>query len=255
MSGMKKKKNNDSESSNGTINTPESELSGSSCGGRKKPDFFIVNPVKFFSTKELCHYKTIDKFFRECHAKNPCILTSMINIIEGKSDISLRILDWFVTKYSKKKIPQGVNKNTEVFDVRISYKAQLKGYKKRYFDPFRRRDKFYYPCTEEGYKLENGESKHVYTTLGQLNFFRWAFNNNIISFVDSNLSQIVSEMNSFNKDEKNKKKKIKEAKKNSVGNNETEKAQKKVEINTNKLKINITRTKVNTEDHLTLTFD
>jgi hypothetical protein len=253
---MKKKKNNIStESTSDTLNTPESEVSGSSsCGGRKKPDFFIANPVKLFSTKELCHYKTIDKFFRECHAKNPCVLTSMIDIIEGKSDISLRILDWFVTKYSKKKIPQGVNKNTEVFDVRISYKAQLKGYKKRYFDPFRRRDKFFYPCTEEGYKLENGESKHVYTTLGQLNFFRWAFSNNIISFVDSNLSQIVTEMNNFNKDEKNKKKKMKEEKKNSTSNNETNKVQKKAEVNS-KLKINVTRTKLNSEDHLTLTFD
>jgi hypothetical protein len=233
-----------------SVETSGSSESGES-GGRKKPDFFIANPVKFFTTKELCHYKNIDKFFRDCHIRNPDILTSMIDIIESRSEISLRILDWFVTKYSKKKIPYGINKNTEVFDVRISYKAQLKGYKKRNFDPFRRRDKFYYPCNEEGYKLENGESKHVLTTLGQLNFFKWAFNNNIITYVEDNLDQIVTEMNNFTKDEKKKKLKIKEDEK---VENEKRKSQIKDEP-AEKIKVNAVKTKEKNEVKLVITFD
>ena len=246
----KKKNNIDTDSSTDSSESVET-VESSESGGRKKPDFFIANPVKFFTTKELCHYKNIDKYFRDCHIRNPDVLTSMIDIVEGRSEISLRILDWFVTKYSKKKIPYGINKNTEVFDVRISYKAQLKGYKKRNFDPFRRRDKFYYPCNEEGYKLENGESKHVLTTLGQLNFFKWAFNNNIISYVEDNLDQIIIEMNNFNRDEKKKKLQIKEEEK---VENEKRKTQTKDE-STEKIKVNAVKTKEKSEVKLVLTFD
>lgn len=211
----------------------------------------IVNPVKFFVPKELCYYKQIDKYFKECHAENPEILSLMIDIIEGRSKISLRILDWFVTKYSKKKISFGSGKGSDVFDVKISYKAQLKGYRKKYFDPFKRNEKlkFLYPCTEEGYKLENGESKHIRTTLGQLNFFRWAFTNNIISYVGNNLEQIIIEMNNYNKDEKIKKQQQKE-------NEEKEKKNKEIEeIKTKQKKETKAITKFKIESYLTLTFD
>jgi DNA-binding transcriptional regulator GbsR (MarR family) len=211
----------------------------------------IVNPSTFFTTKELCHYKNIDKFFKECHEKHPEILTTMINIIEGQSCISLRILDWVVTKYSKKRISLGVSKSAEVFDIRISYKAQLKGYKKRYFDPFRRKKKFFYPCTEDGYKMESGETKHIWTTLGQLNFFRWAFNNEIIKYVDNNLHQIITEMNNYNKDEKKKKLTMKETeKKTSSSSGKSSKEEKN-----GKLKINAVKTTSMDEIKLTLTFD
>ena len=209
---------------------------------RKNPEFFIANPDNFFTTRELCCYIKINKYFNECHSKTPEILDSMINIIDGRSKISLRVLDWFVAKYSKK-ISCSLNKNSEVFDVKSSYKAQLDGYTKRYFDPFRRRKegKFYYPCNEEGYKLENGESKHILTTLCQLNFFKWAFNNNIISYVEENLDQIITEMNNYNREEKKKKSQIKTE-------NEKNKAQQKLQTHT-------VKTKDNNAIKLVLTFD
>ena len=46
------------------------------------------------------------------------------------------------------------------------------------------------------------------TTIGQMNFFRWAISNNIINFVDKNYTKIVKEMNKANKENK----KIKEKK-------------------------------------------
>ena len=196
--------NSNSESSNSEC----SECSTSQSSGQKKlPELTIINPVKFFNQRELCYYKKINQFFQNCYNNNPETLVYMIDIIEKKSNISLRVLDWFVTKYSKKMTN---NKNCELFDVGISYKSQLKSYKKRYFDQFRRDPsksgkKFYYPCTIEGYKLINGENKHIYTTLGQLNFFKWAFRKNIIFYVSTNLQQIIAEMNIYNKDEKKKK--------------------------------------------------
>jgi hypothetical protein len=154
-----------------------------------------IDPVKFFTVKELCYYSMIDKFFKGCSSESTC---NMIDIIEGRSNISLRILDWFVTKYSKKKIDYG-NKDTEIFDVRISYKSQLKSYKKRYFDPFRRRKKFIY------YFNDGKNDNSISTTLGQLNFFKWAVANNVIGYVEKNLKHISKEMNSSNKEEKKKK--------------------------------------------------
>lgn len=160
----------------------------------------------FFTKKEICYYKMIDKFFLDCGKD---YISKMVDIINGKSDISLRVLDWFVTKYSKKRldgtkkesfliIPQNGNR-TEVFDIRISYKSQLKAYRKRYFDPFRRRKKFkyYYDTTVDRVSVD--------TTLGQLNFFKWAISNDIIRYVEKNIKQITYAMNQSNKDDKKKK--------------------------------------------------
>jgi hypothetical protein len=246
---MKKNKNL-SDSDVVSSDDSESQISDeSSYDEKKQPDLKIENPNTFFSQKELLLYKQIDEFFKECYGKSPENITKMIDIIEGKSSISLRILDWFVTKYSKKKIAcNGGFKNVEAFDIKISYKAQLKGYKKRYFDPFRRRRKFYYPCEKDGFIVYENEDKHVYTTLGQLNFFKWAFTNNIVSYVEENLNFIIGEMNLFNKDEKKKKmQKDEEVVKKPV--------KKQQNTNDDKLKINAVKSKEGNEIKFVLTFD
>ncbi|AYV76154.1 MAG: hypothetical protein Terrestrivirus4_202 [Terrestrivirus sp.] len=149
----------------------------------------------FFSKKEMCYYVMIDKYFKKCSED---MITKMINIINGEDNISLRILDWFVTRYAKKGI-DFTSKNGDLFDVHINYKAQLKSYKKKYFDPFRRKYKFNYQFTIDG------EKKTLLTTIGQLNFFGWAISNNIINFVDQYLQQITKAMNLSNKEDKKKK--------------------------------------------------
>ncbi len=166
-----------------------------------------VDPLTFFTSKELCYYKTIHKFFKNTGDKE---IIRMINIINGESEISLRVLDWFVTRYSKRKIDFGDNQeNTlDAFDVHISYKSELKSYKKRYFDPFRRRKKFYYPLYFKESSTDSQEPHLLYTTLGQLNFFMWAISNKIVDYVQKNLEQVSKAMNTNNKDEKKKKQKI-----------------------------------------------
>ena len=115
----------------------------------------------------------------------------MIDIIEGKSKISLRLLDWFVTNYSRTNgigYFMEINREEEYFNVNISYKAQLKSYKKTNFDPFRRTQIF-------NFKYDIGDpSKKLKTTLCQLNFFRWAFSNNIIEYVDEHYNDINESM-------------------------------------------------------------
>lgn len=177
------------------------------------PNFNTLNeaqnfdPLKYFTNKELCYYKTVHKYFKVC---NPSYIEKMIKIINGTSTISLRVLDWFVTRHSKKRLDIEVMNSVgafESFDVHISYKAQLKSYKKRYFDPFRRRRKFPY------FYDKTDKSKYLVTTIGQLNFFKWAISHNIIEFVEKNVNQIIRNMNQSNKEEKKKKDKIKKIKK------------------------------------------
>jgi hypothetical protein len=117
-------------------------------------------------------------------------LQKMIKIVEGYSPISLRILDWFTTNYSKKlNISYNLidkNNNLHKFIVYLDYKAQLKAYSKKQFDPFCRRERIIF------YDIDNNE---IETTVGQLNFFRWAIENNIIDYVDKNLKIIEKDMN------------------------------------------------------------
>lgn len=160
-----------------------------------------IDPIKIFTNKELMHYKMIEKYFKSCSEQD---ILKMVDIINSTSVISLRILDWFVTRYSKKNIDFDCSTTGEIFDVHISYKAQLKSYKKRYFDPFRRRKKFHFSYDP------NDKSKKLYTTLGQLNFFKWAFTNNIINFVELNINHVTKEMNQSNKNDKKKKDKKKD---------------------------------------------
>ena len=145
-----------------------------------------------FTSKERYHYKMIDKYFKKI---DKCKINKMISIIDGKSEISLRLLDWFVTSYSNKNM---INYpiDDEIFNVHISYKAQLKSYKKRYFDPFRRRKKFYY------FYDKHDKSKKLFTTIGQLNFFRWGFSNGVIDYVENNYKDISKAMNIANKEAK-----------------------------------------------------
>lgn len=179
-----------------------------------------MNPNEFFDQKELCYYRKVNNFFKTCSSEQ---IEMMIDIIKSgakakdvpKSKISLRLLDWFVTKYPKKinlTIENESNNDFEIFDVRMSYKAHLKSSKKRCFDPFRRRQKFLYNFPNTDYTVE--------TTLCQLNFFKWLFSCDVLTYVEKNFKQINKEMINANREEK-------EKKKNSEETNSTEKRPRK----------------------------
>jgi hypothetical protein len=116
---------------------------------------------------------------------NKSYLDSMLNIINGRSRISLRLVDWFVTNYAKKNFTVINNR----FKIHIQYKLQLKAYSKKRFDPFCRWDRVTIPYYNDQY---------IETTIGQLNFFKWFIENNILDFIDENLQHIEADMNSRN---------------------------------------------------------
>jgi hypothetical protein len=150
--------------------------------------------LKNFSKREIYFYNRIVNFYNHCPNQD---INKIIDIINGTSTISLRILDWFVTKYSNKNKILLMSKD-EIFDVHISYKAQLKSYKKKYFDPFKRHDKFEYHF--------KGTDTIIKTTIGQLNFFRWALENGIIEHIEEHFETLSKNMNLSNKNDKKKKK-------------------------------------------------
>lgn len=164
----------------------------------------------YFDVKEMYRYKALDKYFKNISEN---LLMEMIDIINGKSNISLRLLDWFVTQYCKKyKTTFKLVNNDEMeydngnFNVYISYKAQLKTFHKKIFDPFRRNKKFYYSCV-----IKNNIIK-LETTIGQLQFFKWLFDNNIVHYVKENYESISKSMVIFNKVDKVTKQKDKDSK-------------------------------------------
>lgn len=118
----------------------------------------------------------------------------MIQIINGESNISLRIIDWFATNYAKKHFTVYDVKDGKRFKVYIDYKLKLKAYSKKRFDPFCRWDRISIP-----YK----DNTLVQTTLGQLNFFKWAIENNVIQYIEENYANIERDMNSRNSTAKN----------------------------------------------------
>jgi hypothetical protein len=124
-------------------------------------------------------------------------MDKMLNIINGKSVISLRIIDWFATNYAKKNYTvyqlQGTERRFKVYN---DYKLKLKAYSKRRFDPF---------CRWERINIPYKEDSCIQTTIGQLNFFKWALENNVIDYIKQNFKSIELDMNSRNSTSKNKK--------------------------------------------------
>ena len=144
-------------------------------------ELLLTNLMDFYSDKE-----NMDK---------------MVGVVNGESKTSLRIIDWFVTNFAKKyftvyTIPAKTRcstvingeENKERFKVFNSYKLELKAYNKSRFDPFCRRDRITIPYKNMG----------MVTTIGQLNFFKWAIENRILEYIEENYEMIENDMNSRN---------------------------------------------------------
>ena len=129
-------------------------------------------------------------------------IEKILPIINGDSQISLRLIDWFVTNYSKKNFI--VIKENERFNVYIDYKLKLKAYSKKRFDPFCRWDRITIPYKKDSL---------METTIGQLNFFRWIMENNILDYIKSHIQEINQDMNKRNSTSKNKQKNNKKTRK------------------------------------------
>jgi hypothetical protein len=126
--------------------------------------------------------------------KDETNLDKMLSIITGESKISLRIVDWFATNYAKKEFVVYTIESKR-FKVYNDYKLKLKAYSKARFDPF---------CRWERISIPYKNGTFIETTIGQLNFFKWTLENEIIKYIDENYDEIEKDMNSRNSTSKRK---------------------------------------------------
>lgn len=114
------------------------------------------------------------------------LILHFLDSTKPDSSISLRVIDWFVTNFSREFDVSYCHPETQMpFLVHDAYKSQLKAYSKRQFDPFCRRTRinFYY---KKGSK--------VVTTVGQLNFFRWAIGTGVLAYIEKHQDAIEAHM-------------------------------------------------------------
>lgn len=149
----------------------------------------------------------------EFYDNNPEYKLILHDVIEGRHQLSLRLIDWLVTHYSKTtNVFYWIHKNKDISEeypsdsselykrvnLYLDYRAQLKSYAKINFDSFRRHDRI-------TFFLDKEFNVFIETTVGQLNFFRWIFNNNVIQYALNNYDTIYSDMidnNSYTKTNK-----------------------------------------------------
>jgi len=107
-------------------------------------------------------------------------LEKVKSILDGTSQLSLRLIDWFVTNYAKKYNVAYLTKSQKHVIVYLSYKSHLKAYSKKMFDPF---------CRWKRIKFQNFE-----TTVGQLNFFEWAISDDVLEYLEKNRAAVQADM-------------------------------------------------------------
>jgi len=134
---------------------------------------------------------------RKIHCKQELIVSSLqrfyashpdkdeiIGLLDGTSTMSLRLVDWFVTNYAKQESISYIL-NGQEFLVYTNYKSQLKAYSKKLFDPFCRRERIVF-------QIPNYPA--FVTTVGKLNFFRWAIEKGVLNYIKMNMASLETKM-------------------------------------------------------------
>ena len=121
--------------------------------------------------------KKLSEFYTEEH------FGTLKEALEGTRRVSLRVLDWLVTNYAKKNnvvYSTRVDGCSVAFNMFLEYKCQLKAYSKKHFDMFCRRERI--------------EFRGVRTTVGQLNFFKWAITSGVLEYSRAHHDTIEQDM-------------------------------------------------------------
>ena len=127
------------------------------------------------STQEQWVLHRLEKFYAEGDR-----IQVLKDILDGKSNISLRLLDWFVTNYAKEKNVSYVSRNGKHVIVYLAYKSHLKAYSKKMFDPFCRGSRLNF--------------HGISTIVGQLNFFAWVIEDDILEYIREHREDINADM-------------------------------------------------------------
>jgi hypothetical protein len=122
------------------------------------------------------------KYYNDCEKLN--MMQQIILAQPSSNKVSLRLVDWLVTNYSKThNVVYYVNKIP--FNMHHSYKNMLRAYSKKLFDPFRRHKRVY---------LNPNSASMIETTVAQLTFFKWAIENEVLKYAYENRKLIKDDM-------------------------------------------------------------
>lgn len=111
--------------------------------------------------------------------------SSSKNENSSNKKVSIRIVNWFVTNYAKQHFTVYENEGDRFF-VWTRFRSAEDGYSKEMFDPYCRKDRIIIPYDE---------TTQIVTTIGQLNFFKWAIMNKVIDYIVANYDDITRDMN------------------------------------------------------------
>jgi len=137
---------------------------------------------------------TLLDFYKDSH--NLEVLKQMVNreyIVNDSKKLSIRMVNWFVTNYAKQHftvydVPhQKEGQPDRRFFVWTNYKSTEDSYSKQMFDPY---------CRKERVLIPYKEAQSIETTVGQLNFFKWAIMNKVLDYIVNHFDAIETDMSS-----------------------------------------------------------
>lgn len=179
----------------------EEELAARAAGvdthqiGRVGRFFYVRAPEthpQFLDDQHVQLLSELSRYYTE-----PVLRSTIIPYVEEKS-LSLRLLDWTCTNYSKSKgvkyvVEHEESGEKEVVYLHSLYKTYLKIFKRRLFDVFRRKKLIYFFLERDG----GGEpsSSLCSTTVGQLNYFKWAVRYKVPQYTQAHRGEIEKHMN------------------------------------------------------------
>lgn len=139
----------------------------------------------FRNPKDQYLFQSLESYYQK-HPEHWSVVISIVRHSQAqKPPVSLRLLNHFVVNYAQEKnvvyyAHDRLLGGQHLFGVATEYKGQLKCFSKKLFDPFCRGPRIHF--------------RGVRTTLKQLNFFRWALQNNVYTYVLRNVSTIEKHM-------------------------------------------------------------
>jgi hypothetical protein len=142
----------------------------------------------FYQNKEYLEIvkKIVNREFTVSSSKNENhSVPSLKNENHSNKKVSIRIVNWFVTNYAKQHFTVYENEG-ERFFVWTRFRSAEDGYSKEMFDPYCRKDRIIIPYDE---------TTQIVTTIGQLNFFKWAIMNKVVDYIVANYDDITKDMN------------------------------------------------------------
>jgi hypothetical protein len=157
------------------------EVEAAAVFGLKRVARFYYDPAKI-PVRQVRRLHEIADFFDA----DICTKT-LVPMVTQTLDISLRLIDWCLVNWSKKHKIVTRSPDGSVINVYSCYKDALRHYRRRLFDPFRRRERIYFLHPQDPDVVLN-------TTVGQLNFTFWAINYGIFDSCRKHMEDVENEM-------------------------------------------------------------